>query len=49
MCLLRGNNTVLKNEQVLEISCRWQNFMARFSLKRFVVEESAYDIVRGAS
>ena len=23
--------------------------MARFSLKRFVVEESAYDIVRGAS
>lgn len=49
MCLSRGNNTVLKNEQVLEISCRWQNFMVRFSLKRFVVEESAYDIVRGAS
>lgn len=49
MCLSRGNNTVLKNEQVLEISCRWQNFMARFSLKRFVVEESAYDIVGGAS
>lgn len=49
MCLSRENNAVLKNEQVLEISCRWQNFMARFSLKRFFVEESAYDIVRDAS
>lgn len=45
----RENNAVLKKEQVLEISCRWQNFMVRFSLKRFFVEESAYDIVRGAS
>lgn len=44
MYLSGESKTDLKNGQVLEIFCRWQNFLARFSSRRFFVEESAYDI-----